>query len=177
MEEIAEGLAEERLRADHELVDFFAQRNATDGNGVFGRFGKSEIQELAFVKPVDVSDLVDVMILGGHPEDRDGGNALLREFVRGLYGAEGFVEREGGAAEQANLLAADHGDGAFGEVFEILQSFGAAAEEFVLCAENGGDPDAAVGGKFQFFGVAGNGFELWGVFEEGFKAGVPRAVG
>ena len=77
VEKIAEGLAEKRLGANDEIVDFLAEANAADGDVRFGRLGEREFLELAFMEPGDVADFVDVVIFGGHPENRDGGDSLL----------------------------------------------------------------------------------------------------
>ena len=77
VEKIAECLAEKRLGANDEIVDFLAEANAADGDVRFGRLGEREFLELAFVEPGDVADFVDVVIFGGHPENRDSGNSLF----------------------------------------------------------------------------------------------------
>ena len=106
----------------------------------------------------DVADFVDVVIFGGHPEDGDGGNSFFREFVGGLDGTEGFVEGIGRTTEEADLLAADHGDGTFGEAIEIFLCFGAAIVEEILRAENAGDLSAACRrGIAIFWRIAGGG--------------------
>ena len=144
VEQIAEGLAEEGLSADDEIVDFLAEANTADRNRILDGFGKRELLQFAFVEPGDVADFVDVVVFRGHPENGDGGNSFLREFVSGLNGAEGFVEGISGTAEEADLLAANDRDGAVREAIEIFLRFGAAAVEKILRAKNVGDLSAAV---------------------------------
>ena len=139
VEQIAEGLTEKRLGAYDQVMDFLAETDTADGHVRFGGLGEREFLEFAFVEPGDVADFVDVVIFGGHPENRNGGDSFLREFFGGLDGAEGFVEGVGRAAEEADLLAADYGDGAFGETIEIFLRFGAGVVEEILRAENAGD--------------------------------------
>lgn len=155
VEEIAEGLPQKRLSPDDEIVDLLTEANATYWNVRFRRFREGEFEEIAFVEPGDMADFVDVVIFGGHPEDRDGGDSFFREFVSGLNGTEGFVEGVGRAAEQADLLAANHGDCAFGKAIEIFLRFGAGIVDEILCAENAGDLGSAVRGELQFLGDPG----------------------
>ena len=171
MEHIAEGLAEERLNKDDEIVDFLAEGNTTNRNRLVGGFGESEFQQIAFVEPGDVADFIDIMIFGSHPENGDGGNALLRKLVGRLDGAESFVKGKCGTTEERYLLAADNRDGSGSEAIEIFLGFGACTIENILRAEDVGDLRTAVGGKTEFFRIAGDGGQIGGVFEEGLEFG------
>jgi hypothetical protein len=57
-----------------------------------------------------VIDLGEIVIFGGEPEYRDGGDAASVEFPGDPDGRERFVNGIGRARKQANLLAGDDGD-------------------------------------------------------------------
>jgi hypothetical protein len=82
--------------------------------------------------------LIEVMVLGGHPEDWNGVDAGLREFVRDLDRAQRFVKRVCRAAEESDLLPAEDGDGSVGEAVDVFRGRCAAAERSVRLAQDSG---------------------------------------
>jgi hypothetical protein len=66
------------------------------------------------------ADLRKVMVVGGHPEDRDDrGLQRLAHVARKFHGRERLVEDVEGSAKEDGLLARDHGEG-----FRVLQGLG-----------------------------------------------------
>ena len=57
------------------------------------------------MKERDVTNFVQIVILGGHPENGDGLNTLIGQLFCNANGGDGFVDRIRGSAKQAGLLS------------------------------------------------------------------------
>lgn len=66
---------------------------------------------LAGVEHPGVVDLVEIVILGGQPEDGHGAHATVAQLAGELGGGERLVDRIGRTGEEAHLLAGDDGHG------------------------------------------------------------------
>jgi hypothetical protein len=81
-------------------------------------------------------DLSKVVILGGHPEDR---NVVDSGNPGGLTGTgdgcSGLEERKQGATEEDDLLPGDDGASSIAETFDVGKGLGAGTEALILAEE------------------------------------------
>jgi hypothetical protein len=117
-----------------------------------------------------VAYLVYVVILGRHPENRYGWNSLGNQIGSSLERRERFVEGVRGATEEANLLASDHGDSAFGEKIEVSAGSRATSKLRVLGTENLRDLAAAVSREIEFMRQLRGDLQIWRVLVKGLDA-------
>ena len=60
-----------------------------------------------------MADFVEVMILGGHPENRDGIDSLLRQILGDSNRRNGLIKGVARSAKEAGLLTGNDSHGSF----------------------------------------------------------------
>jgi hypothetical protein len=83
-----------------------------------------------------MAHFVNIVIFGGHPENRHGVDARLGEFGSELNRGERFVKGVRGAAEQTYLLSADYRYRPSFQAMQIFQRGRTGAKNDVLHAQN-----------------------------------------
>src|SRR5947207_11121465 len=86
-------------------LDFRTKRNPANRRAIANTGRQFEFHELPFMKERDVTNFVHLVILGGHPENRDSLNTLLGQLPGNANSGDGFVDRVRGSAKQAGLLS------------------------------------------------------------------------
>ena len=111
--------------------DALRDRQPADGLPVLA-VGALEDEALRPVgrRPRRLRDLLQVVVVGQRPEDRDRRHAAPRELAREVDRVERLHEREKGPREEADLVSRRDGDGAAGrQLLGHLRRLGAATSE------------------------------------------------
>ncbi len=138
---------------------------------IIRKFGQLKAAQLALVEPRGVANLVDVVVLGGHPEHRDGFDSAAGQLFRRADGGKSFVKRVGRTAKETHLLPAHHRDGAIFQARKILLRLCSGTKNHVLLPQNVGNFASTLGGKRKPLGNGDDRLQFRWVRVEGFKLG------
>ena len=110
-------------------------------------------QLLIFPQDFGFGNFLQVVVLAGQPEDRDGWNPLLRESLRQTNCGQRFVERIGRTRKSPYLLTGDHRERAGApQAVDVDKGGGPASKGLVLPLQNIGDLVASVRQLLDFLG-------------------------
>src|SRR5215813_13425923 len=114
--------------------------------GIFLLLGRAvELLKYAVgIGNVSLVDLVEVVVLGRQPENRNTGYAQLFCFPSQPDGAQGLVDREDRSAEESNLLAGYQRTGAHAKLFNVRKCRGRRAPRSILPLKDVSNTSSAI---------------------------------
>jgi hypothetical protein len=123
-----------------------------------------------------VANFVEVVIFGGHPENWNGFDSLLGQFLCDSDRGYSFVDRVCRPTKEADLLPGDYGRRSLFQAVEVCKRGCAGAQKLILLAENSSDFATAIRRKIERARHTNDAFQYRLVLKEGANAVVGTQV-
>ena len=112
------------------------QQNPSYGLSFFIPVRQLEARQFPRIKPACVAHLFEVVVLGGHPENRHGVDSIPGQLLRNPDCRQRLVHGIRRPAKQSHLLSRDNGNRSLCQPFEIRLRLGTGSQVHVLLAKN-----------------------------------------